>query len=237
MMGNDFGNARNLSMRRSGGKRTFRVPVPDADDVPKEIAMYGSCTWRSTDMSLLDYLRRTNGSGEIARWLRVAHKKAIDQGTTTSGLEKFACEYKMYGEQLVAADMLSWRSDRHCGQWLVLHVPFRQLSEFVDADVAAKVPPEHKYLGMALQCVHAIAQRFWRNPESVRDAMRREGRSRRFVEDVVCQLTADIALVDGYLSGRLQKVVQTSGPGAHPVRSLPIQPRWEEAIQIGRAHV
>ena len=199
--------------------------------------MYESCTWRGDDMSLLDFLRRTNAQGDIARWLRLAHKKAVDAGTSNETLEEFARTYSIFGEQLVAADMLSWRNDRHCGQWLVLHIPFRQMSVFLDGQVEAKVPPEHRYLAMAMLCKHTAAERLWCKSEALWEAMRREGHSRRFVEDVVRQLAADSALVEGYLSGRLSKLVPTSGCDAHVVRSLPIQPRWEAAIRSGRKTV
>ena len=44
----------------SGGKRSFEVPVPDADPVPKEISLYQNCKWRHDDMCLLEFLRKSN---------------------------------------------------------------------------------------------------------------------------------------------------------------------------------
>eukprot|EP00973_Karenia_brevis_P093095 12415608-Karenia_brevis.AAC.1 len=41
----------------SGGKRSFRVPVPDDDPMPQEVQLYVDCPWRGS-LSLLEFLRR-----------------------------------------------------------------------------------------------------------------------------------------------------------------------------------
>ena len=49
----------------SGGKRNFAAPTPDQDTQPKEVKLYMESTWRSENMSLLEFLRKTNDDGEI----------------------------------------------------------------------------------------------------------------------------------------------------------------------------
>eukprot|EP00973_Karenia_brevis_P050972 7078948-Karenia_brevis.AAC.1 len=117
--------------------------------MPDEVYQYMTCSWRSEDVSLLDYLRRTNKSGRVSDWLRHKHKRAVAAGETEALLETFALEYPLFGEQLIAADMLSWRNDKHCGQWLMLNVPFRNPEEFFSEKVDRLVPLPYRYLAMA----------------------------------------------------------------------------------------
>lgn len=44
----------------SRGKKEFLVPWPDKDPLPDVIARYESCEWRGDEMSLLEFLRKTN---------------------------------------------------------------------------------------------------------------------------------------------------------------------------------
>ena len=44
-------------------------------------------------------------------------------------LENFAREYTSAGEKVVAVDMVYQLNDRYYGQWLAMHVPFRDLEE------------------------------------------------------------------------------------------------------------
>eukprot|EP00973_Karenia_brevis_P019766 2710259-Karenia_brevis.AAC.1 len=73
--------------------------------MPDEVHQYMACGWRSENTSLLDYLRRTNQSGNVSDWLKQKHKKAVRAGETEASLECFALEYPLFGEQLIAADM------------------------------------------------------------------------------------------------------------------------------------
>ena len=81
--------------------------------------------------------------------------------------------------------MLSWRNDRHHGQWLVLHVPFRRITELVDPEVDAKVPRPHRFLAHALRCPHPVARAFWQDEAKAAEEMKREGRQRKYIEDVL----------------------------------------------------
>ena len=105
--------------------------------------------------------------------------------------------------------MLSWRSDRLHGQLLVLHVPFERIHNFLIREVLDKVPKAHRYLALAMACPHPTARRAWFHEEPLRDEMRREGRSRRFVEDVLAQLSADAKLIHSYMTRALTITAET----------------------------
>ena len=111
--------------------------------------------------------------------------------------------YNVVDFVFAASDMLSWRNDKRCGQWLVLHVPFRNAHDLMDANVLERVPKQHLYLGGALYCRHSVAQRFWHNMDLVHEEMRQEGHSRKYIVDIMEQLVADISLVGKYMSGEL----------------------------------
>ena len=91
----------------SRGKRDFVVPWPQKPQQPKEVELYMKATWAAGNISLLDFLRKTTRSGTICAWLKKLHAK------DASGLrlEEFAARYKMQGEKIVAAEMLSRFND------------------------------------------------------------------------------------------------------------------------------
>ena len=134
----------------SGGKRDFVVPVPDQAEQPKEVEQYMKASWACGKISLLDFLRKTTNQGSICHWLKKLHK-ASDKDES---LDKFAANYKMNGEKVVAAEMLSRRNDRFYGQWLMLHKPFHSPEDFIQKDVLEKVPDELRYMTMALSLIH-----------------------------------------------------------------------------------
>ena len=279
-----------------GGKRDFIVPVPDAPQLPKEIKQYEDCRWRGDQMSLLDFLRRTNKQGEIAKWLKEAHKRYISSvlaqahqqagssrserliwedfnkeykrrvgGTPRAGvskaafartrmaelfprqdvlevqeLEVFAREFKMFGERVVAADCASWRNDKSRGQWLVLHVPFRKIKDFLKREVDAKLPRELRYLGMALLCRDPKATRTWRNVDNLREELRRQGNKSVYTEAVLTQTLAETDLVDDYLAGRLTRTAADEAEifrAAPPAHRFKIHPDYENQIQSGKKTV
>ena len=80
----------------------------------------------------------------------------------------------MFGEKIVATSILSWRSDRHNGQWLVSHIPFTRIQDFVIADVLAKIPKAHRYLSLAMSCTNRSTRRAWFHEDPLREEMRRE---------------------------------------------------------------
>ena len=102
--------------------------------MPGFVKHYVKCAWKGEDMSLLDYLRKTNHEGGVAKWLVKKHK---DSGSDLS-LEDFARTYKVKGECLVAADVTRWTQDRLFGQWLMLHVPFKKPKDLLPRSVRKK---------------------------------------------------------------------------------------------------
>ena len=158
----------------------------------------------------------------------------------TAMLEAFTQKYRMFGEQLVAAEMLSWRNDKHCGQWLVLHVPFARLAQFQRPEIGQLVPEQHKYLAMALRCAHPAAKALWCEEAALREALRSEGHGRNYIADVVEQLMADAQLVHGYLNGTIKKtnILTVEQALVTPSsRRFASQAQWEHFIKVGQKTV
>ncbi|CAE8670521.1 unnamed protein product [Polarella glacialis] len=223
----------------SGGKRSFTVPVPDNPDQPREVRLYQQCSWRSEDMSMLEFLRKSNNEGGICGWLLELHRKS---GSTAS-VAAFANMYKMQGEKIVACDMVSRMNDKYYGQWLVLHVPFSSVTDFVKPNVHLLVPAADKYLGMCLACEHAVALSHWHTPrlELLMDQdMKLEARTRIYRQQVAARLAPHVKKVLAYLEGTALKpadpTAQELRAQQQPARKrhqLPIQRRYEGMIDAG----
>ncbi|MCR9130895.1 MAG: hypothetical protein NXI12_15425, partial [Alphaproteobacteria bacterium] len=152
-----------------GGKRDFVPPCPDSKLMPREVILYGEADWARGRVPLLDFLRKTTDEGKIGGWLEKIQKRT--EGA--ADLPEFAAAYKMQGEKVVAADMLSHFNDRFYGQWLMLRVPFEDPSDFLlPAELAAKVPACYKYFAMALLCRHPTAAAFWQDDEAIAAELR-----------------------------------------------------------------
>ncbi|CAE8650829.1 unnamed protein product [Polarella glacialis] len=223
----------------SGGKRSFTVPVPDNPDQPREVRLYQQCSWRSEDMSMLEFLRKSNNEGGICGWLRELHRKS---GSTAS-LTAFANTYKMQGEKIVACDMVSRMNDKYYGQWLVLHVPFSSVTDFLKPNVLLLVPAADKYLGMCLACEHAVARSHWHTPRLellMEEDMKLEARTRIYRQQVAARLAPHVKKVLAYLEGTALKpadpTAQELRAQQQPARKrhqLPIQRRYEGMIDAG----
>ena len=57
------------------GKLDFVVPTPDKEDMPKQVKLYLQAEWAAGQISLLDFLRKSNKDGKIINWLRELYKK------------------------------------------------------------------------------------------------------------------------------------------------------------------
>ena len=217
----------------SRGQRDFLVPLPDSRVLPKPVALYASSTWRDSNMTLLDFLRKSNDQGQIAGWLRRKWELAKDG----SSLEAFANEYVVDGEKIVACAMRSRLSDAFYGQWLVLNVPFRCVEELLLPDaLLARVPDTDKYLAMCLSCQHAAAKAMFSDPEAWNRDMLFEGHAALFRRQVVDYVTTQAYLVQQYLAGNLQTPSRNPADAAgqpRRVHRFPIQRRYEQAIQRG----
>ena len=56
------------------GKRSIYTPTPDQEDMPAFVNRYVNCSWKGDDMPLIDFLRKTNKDGNVARRLKKKHK-------------------------------------------------------------------------------------------------------------------------------------------------------------------
>ena len=217
----------------SRGKRDFLVPLPDAKVLPKAVLLYMSSSWRSAEMNLLDFLRKSNDEGAIAGWLR---RKWENAGTSAS-LEAFANDYRVDGEKIVACAMRSRLSDAYYGQWLLLNVPFRRVADLLLPDtVLAKVPETDKYLAMCLTCPHSAAKAMFDDLEAWNEDMLFEGRALVYRRTVLDYIATQAHLVRHYLAGRLELPSRMSGEAEgqpRRVHRFPIQRHYEQAIQAG----
>ena len=220
---------------QSGGKRSFIVPVPDVDTMPKEVLLYQQCKWRREDMTLLEFLRKTNSNGGISFWLRNLWRKAGGE----SSLEDFANNHKCKGDSIVACDMVSRRNDKYYGQWLMLNVEFRSASEFLSTEVDDLVPATDKYLGMALTCKNDKA-RFWLNDDLINMDMQLEARTRHYREQILRQIRPHRLQVQKYLRGEARKPdEQADGRSKRKVvkHSLALHPKYNRMIREGHKTV
>ena len=131
---------------------------------------------------------------------------AHQRGGSEGDIGEFAAAYKVLGEKIIAVDMLSRLNDRFYGQWLLLHVPFKSRYDFADEGVLGKVPPEYRYLAMALSCPHPIARSHWYDDACIGGEMRLEAHTRHHINTVVGMVCANRALLGRYMSGEIDVV-------------------------------
>ena len=60
-----------------GSMDTLVAPWPGMEVKPVFVTRYEDCAWRKKDMTLLDYLRKSNKKGRIIRWVVEKHKQYI----------------------------------------------------------------------------------------------------------------------------------------------------------------
>ena len=119
-------------------------------------------------------------------------------------LDSFAAAYTVRGEKVVAADMVSRFNDRFFGQWLMLHVPFEQPSDFLlSKERAARVPQSYKYFAAAVLRRRREAADFWGNDKKVAAELRLEAHTKDHADTVLEMIRAQRSLVGDYLSGAL----------------------------------
>ena len=174
------------------------APWPGMEKRPKFVQQYETSQWRDEHMSLLDYLRKANKQGEIVNWVKKRHAKEAAEG---AALETFAQQVKPRGEKMVSADMVSRLNDKYFGQWLALHVPFRNFNELIDEEVRQKVPARLRYFACALR----RRPDYWGNPEKIEEDMKIEAHGNKHIENVKNMVKSQSLLVEQYLSGRISK--------------------------------
>ena len=89
------------------------------------------------------------------------------------------------------------------GQWLMLHVPFRQSMDFIDEELLSKVPPGHRCFTAALYCHHPIAVSMWTNEAAIEHELMIEGHTKKHSESILGMVGATRSLVHDYVSGHL----------------------------------
>ncbi len=196
-----------------GGKRDLVAPTGEET---AEVEAYTKCAWRREDMSFLEFLRKSNTKGEIAAWLKRAHKTSGSE----ENLEKFANAYRMRGEQIVAVDTVYRLNDAFYLQWLILRVPFRSLQQLRLPDVFKKVPKHIRGFALALTITDSNAlappelQGFWRDEDRIRAEMKEEADTEDHIVDVLAFIVGQAKLVDLYMSGALRKEEETASAAA-----------------------
>ena len=202
-----------------GEVKKFVVPVPwERQELPQIVQRYMECQWRNDDMSLLEFLRKAGADGQISQKYRRKHRLRFRRLNVPIELERWMNRYQADGQVLVAAITYTRSSDRHCGQWLLLNVPFRNVDDLWHPD-AARLPQSLRCLGLCL--LHRPD--FWRNDACLTAEMTAEARTDLYIKNQLSMLRAKIELVDAYLSGELS-VERHPDPPLHGVASTPSGP-------------
>ena len=175
--------------------RRFVVPARDVDVPPAAVQLYMECTWRDDNMSLLDFLRKSNKKGEISKHIR---QRFATESMHEESLEAFANRCECRGDTIIAAVHSSRFSDKFFKEWLVLHVPFRALVQLWREEVT--LVPEN-YHGIALALLHDPG--FWRDEMQVKADLELHAMRDEFVESNLAMVAAHTEIVDSYLSGEL----------------------------------
>ena len=188
--------------------KKFIVPLPWEKEMPQVVQDYMASPWRSSSMSLLEYLRRVGAGGQIQQRYRRLHKLR----KVEAPLEEWINSLPAEGEILVAAIMSTRATDRYCGQWLLLNVPFRALDDLWD-ERAARVPAALKFLTLCL----LKRPGFWKAPEALRADLELEASPELRIENFQALLASRVELAEAYLNGELH--VEESDPS---LLSLPV---------------
>eukprot|EP00971_Amphidinium_carterae_P325514 6455815-Amphidinium_carterae.1 len=166
--------------------------------------------WRREDMPLLEFLRKTNRQGTLARHIRQRHKVEAMEGES---LEAFANRCACRGEKMIAAVTSSRFSGKFFSEWVVLNMPFRSFADLLFENLA--LVPEN-YQGMAMALHHA--SHFWRDEAAVKAELELHAMRDTFVQSNMAMIAAHTEVVDLYISGRLVL-------GVHEIPTRAIQNR------------
>ena len=172
------------------------APWPTMEPFPKFVHLY------------LEFLRKSNDAGEVISSLQ----KEYEEADTASDLGEFATAYRTFGEKIIAAEMVSIFNDKFFGQWLMLHVPFRDAASFLIPEVMAKVPPRYQLFACALQ----VAPSHWNSPAKIRDQLELEARKTAYIDNALAMIEAQKAIVEQYLSGKLSLADEVPEPDTRP---------------------
>ena len=178
-----------------GTMKPIVAPWPTMEPFPKFVQLYQDSAWRGDNMTLLEFLRKSNDAGDVISWLQ----KAYEAADTALDLGEFATAYSTFGEKIIAAEMVSVFNDKYFGQWLMLNMPFRNAVDFLNPEVMAKVPPRYQMFACALQA----APSHWNSPAKIRDQLELEAKRTAYIDNALAMIDAQKAIVEQYLSGKL----------------------------------
>ena len=219
----------------SRGRRSFVAPALAAEIYPKEVLAYQQSAWRSDQMSLLEFLRKSNDAGEIAGWLKDKWQAA----GRPLALEEFANRYQMQGEKVVACVMGSRLKDKFYGQWLLLNIPFRDPYELWHEDIVSRVPDMDKCLALCLFSAHSTARAMWQDNAAIDEDMMVEGATHLHRRMVLDHINSQRSLLQKYLTGEVSvpTLKTTSAEAVAKTCQLPIQRSQLNNIASGRKTV
>ena len=206
------------------------APHPGMPKKPSYVQHYEAAAGWRAEMTLIEFLRKTNKKGLILEHIRKAHQKA---GGDMS-LETFALRYETFGEKVVAAEMVTMLNDKPLARFHysisnlfsgVLGVLCYQVADAVSLGVhpryfgqwcALHVPftdlddllvpeivalvPEHMQY---LACALHWAPHLWRNEAWVREHMALRAHKAGFVETVLNMIQAHDFFIQQHLDGHL----------------------------------
>jgi len=200
--------ARDFPVFRMGG--TFHpiiAPYHGMETKPDFIQCYEDSEWRSIDVTLLEYLRKSNKVGRIICYIVDAYRRENNltkkDKIDDEVLASFAQEFETSGEKVIAADMMWRMNDKYYGQWLALNMPFKKWADLRDEEVALKVPDRYYHMAVALR----RRPDYWRQEghEQVMADMKLEAVNTTQIETIVAMIKARTHLIDLFLNGSLHK--------------------------------
>ena len=209
-----------------GTLQRFVVPVPwKQAEWPARVQQYMKSTWRAPDMTLADFLRKTNQKGEIHQKLRRRYeqvKKQAEAAGAEAGaepaellegtLEEWANIASVEGEVMVAAMYLSRYNDKYYGQWLVMNVPFKDFDTEMWKDELNLVPDHLYYQTLA----YLVRPEYWTNPILIRDDLELEAFREYHIKNILAMIAANQGLIKQYLDRKLRKDDKVPQPVAGP---------------------
>ena len=187
-----------------GTMQPIIAPHPGMPVKPEYVRHCEAAAWCG-EMTLLEFLRKVNVKGAILNHIRKSHASA------ELTLEEYALRYETFGEKVVAAEMVSMMNDKFFGQWLALHVPFRQLDDLLVPEIVDRVPDNVKYFACALYW----APDLWRRPPAIRAYMELRAHREAFIETVISMISAQDGFVQQHLDGELVRPEHV--PDANPL--------------------
>ncbi|CAE7569282.1 PIF1 [Symbiodinium sp. CCMP2592] len=138
----------------SGTMVSLRVPLPTPGaEKNKLVELYEKSQWRGDDMTFLEWLRKSNADGKIARWVQLRHKRLVTLQQTKQSLPDFARTCSVNGEKLIAADVLAMSNDKICST-LRLRQPCPPPTSSCNAKIETLLAMLRANLYLVEQCVH-----------------------------------------------------------------------------------